>query len=232
MTQNTIIKDGIGDDYTLRSKDISQAQDNSLRRSMTLATMFPPDYGQNGGAFHRSSRSGLMAPGLATASPIYSFQFMGAGVSMALVRRVRFAFWSMDIAFAAGMAIFEMFVARAFTAQLTGGTISDLTGNNSKLRTSFASSGASIVHSSTAALTGGIFTPDVAPADRLVGGLGATPYTAFVRDKLFEKQQGDMGLLLTQQEGFVIKASVEPTGDWSFVVTTEWDEVPLFTAGY
>jgi len=232
MPQNTIIKDGIGDDYTLRSKDVSQAQDNTLRRSMTLATMFPSDYGQNGGAYHRTSPStSIMAAGLAANSPIYSFQATN-GVLLTLVRRVRVAFWSQDIAFAAGLATFNLFVARQFTAQMTGGASADLTGDNSKLRTSFASSSASIMRASTAALTGGIFVLDGAPADTMTVGVGTNPYTLFAQAKLFEKPQGEMGLLLTQQEGFIIQATVPPTGDWSFAVTTEWDEVPLFTAGY
>src|SRR5215475_8130305 len=145
MAENTIIKDGIGDEYNLRARDISQAQDGSLRRSMTLATLFPPDYGLNEaggfvtGSYHRTSQSGVIAAGIAANSPIYAFQFMG-GVSLALIRRVRLSFWSMDTAFTAGLATFTLFIARNFTAQLTGGTSADLTGDNSKLRTAFASS--------------------------------------------------------------------------------------------
>src|SRR5262245_36822461 len=233
MSSNTIIKDGIGDDYNLRSMDITPAQDNSLRRSMTLATLFPPDYGDIGGSFHRAGKSGLMAAGLAAASPIFSFLFGPTGaVSLALVRRVRLAAWSMDTGFAAGVATFDMFIARAFTAQMTGGTIGDLTGNNSKLDTDFASSNASIVRAATGALTGGIFPPAAVPADSLTVGVGINPYTTFVQAKLFEKPIGEMPLLLAQQEGFIIQATVPATGDWSFAVTTEWDEVPLYTAGY
>jgi hypothetical protein len=231
MPDNTIIKDAIGNDFTLRAKDISTLQDGSLRRSMTLATLFPQDYGSSGGAYHRVGKSGVMGAGIAAASPIYSFQFMG-GVSLALVRRVRFGFWSMDTAFAAGLATFDMFVARAFTAQMTGGSVADLTGNNSKLRTSFASSNANIVRASTAALTGGIFTLDGVPAGTMTVTVGTNPYTLLAQDKLFERPVGEMPLLLAQQEGFIIKATVPATGDWSFAVTTEWDEVPTLTAGY
>jgi hypothetical protein len=93
MADNTIIKDGMGNQFNLRARDISAAQDGSLRRSMNLSTLFPVDYGA-GGSYHRTTKSGSMAAGLTGGSPIYSFLFTSSTL-LALVRRVRISAWTL-----------------------------------------------------------------------------------------------------------------------------------------
>jgi hypothetical protein len=231
MADNKQIKDGLGNLFTIRMLDISSAGDGSFQRSMVLATSQPVDYGA-GGSYHRAGKSGAMAAGLAAAAPIYAFQFTSATL-LALVRRVRYQAWTLGTGFAAGIASVDMYIARAFTAQLTGGTVVDLTGNSSKLKTAMASSSASIVRASTAQLAGGTYTLDPSMLETwntAAPVAASTPFNATVIN-LFNKTQGDVPMVLAQNEGFILQATVPATGLWTFAVTAEWDEVPL-NCGY
>jgi hypothetical protein len=230
MDDNIQIKDGLGNEFTLRSKDISARGDGSLQRSLVLATPYPVDYGNGTGAgpFHHTGKSGVMAAGLAAAAPIYAFQNPSAAVFV-LLKRVKIAAWSLNAGFASGLATFDLFVARSFTALDTGGQPATLSGNNGKLRTAYASTVSDIVRSTTGALTPGTRTLDNSPIESwnvaVTNGantpLMPTPY------KLFDKAPGEMPLLLAQNEGFVILATVPATGIWTFAIGAEWDEVAV-----
>jgi hypothetical protein len=238
---NIAIKDGNANLFTLRSKDVSPAGDGSLQASLMLSRAYPLDYG-NGGMFQHTSKSlsmevsqlGILAPG----TPIYAFRWPVApqtppAVSLALIRRVTFHAWTLSQGFSAGMVTFDMFIARSFTAQATGEITVDLTGNNAKLRASMASSLAQIQHSKNADLTPGTRVLDPTPIETLNFAAPTTPWTAFAPApvKLFEKMQGEHPFILAQNEGFVIQQSVPQTpagGAWTFAITCEWDEVPIF----
>jgi hypothetical protein len=233
MPDNRQIKDGLGDLFTLRMRDISAGGDGSLQRSLIFATAVPVDFG-GGGSFQRASKGGTMAANIGAAAPIYSFQWPSV-TAIALIRRVRISAWSVDTGFTPGLAEFDMVTARAFTLQLSGGAQANLAGNNGKLRTSMGSSQANIVYALTAALTGGTYTLDPGPGatERWVTAVGSNIYTPITLGmmKLFEKPQGEMPLLLAQQEGFIIQATVPQTGTWAYSITTEWDEVPPTSYG-
>jgi hypothetical protein len=231
MADNKQIKDGLGNLFTVRMRDISDATDGSYQRSMVLANLCPVDYGSvGGGSYHRGSKSGVMVANLAAASPIYAFRWSSASM-YALLKRVRISVWSQDVGFTAGIAIFDLLIARPFTVQLTGGYAIDFSGNMAKLRSSMASSQASVMRSTTTALTGGTYTFDGGPgvADSWASAVTTTPYTPILASpiKLFEKPQGEMPLALAKDEGFIVQATVPQTGTWSFVLIAEWDEVPL-----
>jgi hypothetical protein len=230
MSDNKEIKDGLGNIFTIRMKDISVARDGSVQRSMIYASLSPLDYGA-GGIFHRASKSGILAAGMAAAAPIYSFRWSSPTL-LALIRRVRMLAWSGSVGFAAGMATFDMLTARGFTAQMTGGSADNLALNNAKLRTSMGSSLADIQIANTAPLTGGTFILDAGPGvtDTLAVAVGVAANTPFAAARLFDKLQGDMPLMLAQNEGFVVNATVPATGTWSCAVIAEWDEVPLVLA--
>jgi hypothetical protein len=234
MADNRQIKDGLGNLFTIRMRDISAGNDGTYQRSMVLSSMLPVDYG-GGGSYHRASKSGVVAANTAAASPIYSFQWPSQ-TSLALIRRLRMSVWSVDVGFTAGMCLFEMMMARGFTAQMTGGVATNLTGDAAKLRTSMASSQASIMRSDTAPLTGGTYIQDAEPGvmETWATAVGSQPYTPISMGpiKLFEKLQGEMPLLLAQNEGFFIRSTVPQTGTWSFTVMIEWDEVPNVGSGY
>jgi hypothetical protein len=230
MADNTVLKDGIGNSFTLRAKDVTQIQDGSLRRSMTMATLFPVEFGTTGGSFHKAAKSGVMAAGLVAASPIFSFWFQ-SGVLFGLVRRVRLQAWTTATPFAAGLATFDFFIARNFTNPLTGGTTA-LAGG--RMRGSFPIPNAIIEIAATAALAGGSYALEQSPAESVTVTPGTVAQTLFSPAplRLFETLQGEMPLLFVQGEGFLIQATVPATGTWGFSVTTEWDEVPLYSAGF
>jgi hypothetical protein len=226
MADNKLIKDGIGDTFTLRMRDISAGGDGSIQRSMLFATPYPLDYG-TGGIYQHCAKSGVIAAGLAANAPIYSFQW--PATLLALINRVRINAWT-NVGFAAGVATFDMFIARGFTVADGGGNEANLVGGGGRLRTSMANSQAIIMCATTAALTPGTRTLDPDAVDTRVAAAPTTGNTPLFPSAvtLFEKLQGEHPLFLAPDEGFVIRASVPGTGTWQFKVTTEWDEVVLF----
>jgi hypothetical protein len=224
MTDNRQIKDGLGNLFSIRLRD--KSGDGALQQSMVLAQLYPLDYG-TGGMFQSTAKSGTMAAGLAAAAPIYAFRWPSTSL-LALVRRVKMSAWSVG-AFTAGLATFDIYAARAFTAQYTGGAAVSLSGNAAKLRTAMSPSAALIQCATTAALTPGTRTLDVNPIDSLNLAVSATANTPIAQGAvLFDKQQGSHPLTLAQDEGFVIQATVPATGTWQFAVVAEWDEVAAF----
>lgn len=228
MTQdNRPIKDGAGDIFTIRMRDISPAGDGTIMRSMILSTPYPNDYttgGALGGIFQHCGRSGQMASGLAANAPIYSFQWNGSLV--AAIRRVTVNAWSATTAFAGGVVMFDAYIARGFTAPDSGGTAANLSGGQSKMRSSMASSLAAIRYASTTAITAGTRTLDSDPIARVVATLPQSGTTTIVATNLINKAMGEHPLTLAAGEGFVINATIPPVGTWQFSVTMEWDEIP------
>src|SRR6266404_3448761 len=106
------------------------------------------------GSYCMGANSGTMAAGLAGGSPVFSFRYGAA--NLAIIRKVTTEADDITTAFVAGAAKFDMIAARSFTASDTGGTAGTLTGNNGKLRTSYATTGISDFRiASTATLTAG-----------------------------------------------------------------------------
>ena len=229
MTQdNRPIKDGAGDIFTIRMRDISPAGDGTIMRSMLYTTPYPNDYtegGALGGIFQHCARSGSMASGLAANAPVYSFQWNVGNV--AAVRRVRVNAWTTTTAFAGGVALFDAYMARGFTSPDSGGIEPNLTGSQGKMRTSMASSFAAIQYSNTGAITPSSRVVDADPLNQIVATVpqigGAM---IFSNSALIDKPMGEHPLLLEAGEGFVIRATIPPVGTWQFTVTTEWDEIP------
>lgn len=179
------------------------------------------------GSYCMSQVSGTMAAGLAANAPIASFRYGAANI--ALVRSIVFTA-SDTVAFVAGPLTFQTFAARSFTASDTTGNAATLTGNNGKLRTSFATTGVSDFRvSATATLTAGTRTLDATPLSSLTISqplaVGADYSPKF---QLFQQQAGEQPLQLAQNEGFVVQASVPGTGTWSFSVKVCWDEVTAY----
>jgi hypothetical protein len=219
---NKQLKDGVGNLFTQRMRDVSAAGDGSLMRTMFLSSGYPLDYG-SGGIFQHCAKSGVMAAGLAANAPIYSFQWPGSLI--VLVTRIKINVWTLGVGFAAGLAFFDLFAARAFATQDAGGTAQNFAGETAQMRSSMAASQASIVIAGTAALTPGMRTLDMAPLESRPANAPTTTNVAAGPITLFEKAQGEHPLLLIQHEGFVIQATVPATGTWGFSVTTEWLEM-------
>jgi hypothetical protein len=224
---NKQIKDGVSDLFGMRMRDLSPSGDGSLMRSMILTSGYPLDYG-TGGIFQHCAKTGVMTAGLAANSPIYSFYW--PATLLCLVRRVRLNAWTADTGFAPGVATFDLYAARQFTAPYGGGALADLSGDHASLRTSMNGSQAQIMVATTAALTPGTRTLDPDPLDSRTVNAPIAAGTAFMSGALtlFEKLQDEHPLMLVTNEGFVIRATVPATGDWSFAVTTEWNEATVF----
>jgi hypothetical protein len=228
MPDNRLIKDALGQTFTIRMRDISTGGDGSIQRSMIFATPYPVDYG-TGGSYRDSAKSGSMAAGLAANAPIYSFQNPSSTL-MALIKRVRFNAWTLGTGFATGTAEFTLTIARPFSTADGGGNQSNLAGGGGRMRSAMPAAQAVIMTSSTAALTPGTRTLDANSIARREPSAPAAASTPFYPDAitLFEATQGEHPLLLVHNEGFVIQATVPATGLWQFAVMTEWDEIVLY----
>jgi hypothetical protein len=181
------------------------------------------------GAFSKSLNSGIMAAGLAANANIFSFR--NSSSNFILIRKIAFTMGGLATAFTAGQATFNMLVARSFTVADSGGTTGALTVNQAKLRTSFATpSIGNIQCSTTAALTAGTRTLDTDPMASISLGIGVVVSTVYVpaSTELWGPEVGQHPLILAQNEGFVIQATVPATGTWCFGARVTWDEVPSY----
>jgi hypothetical protein len=223
---NTLIKDGAGNQFSLRSRDL--LGDGSLRRSMVYATAYPADYGDFGGSFMTRVRATGLPAGIAANAPILDFRFASPSL-FCLVRRIRLGFWSLGTGFASGIASFSLYVARNFTIDDTGGLLAAVSSNSGKLRTSMQPSTSTIRYADSAALTAGSRTLDNQPIEGLDVAVPTTTNTQIlIRTDLFDAQEEEHPLVLANQEGFIIQATVPATGLWAFGSTIIWDEVTTF----
>lgn len=186
------------------------------------------------GAYILSAESGVMAAGLGAAAPVFSMRWNPTTVgALALVHRVQVAVGNAGTAFTAGLGSLNLFVARAFTVSDSGGTAQTLTGNNAKLRTSFATSQVADMRiSSTATLTAGTRTLDAVDIGLIGFPVPATTTNNLIQalTDILARQpgDGDWPLVLAANEGFVITATVPATGTWFFQVVVDWMEVTGF----
>lgn len=180
------------------------------------------------GSYSMSLASGVEAAGMAANSPIATLRSAAAAGPNILIRRVIFSAITLGTAFAAGSALFQMFVCRAFTVNDTGGTAATLTTNNGKRRTSFGTTAIQDLRgSTTGVLTAGTRTTDATPVSSLFGVCSATASTVIVPPtELYRPYDNDWPLILAPNEGITIQATVAATGTWSWSVSVDWDEVP------
>lgn len=180
-----------------------------------------------GYGFKIAQATGILPAGLAAASEIYQFRWTSTA-TRARILGVQFSAAVDTTAFTAGAAIFDMTVARAWTADGSGGTAATLA-NDSKLRTSqLPSRGAGSRIATTAALGAGTKALDTQPMGVLIGGAGATAGSQIIVPSDFyidEATSYGVPLVLANQEGFVIRASVPAVGTWKAGVTVFWAEV-------
>ena len=185
------------------------------------------DYGAFG-SYAKGLQSGFIAAGMSAAAPVYAFRYTGA--QLCLVRRVRMSACNIATAFAAGVARFDLFAARSFSASDTGGTAATLTGAVGKLRTSMATTaiGQAMI-ATTGANSAGTRTLDADPLASLLGGVVATAGIGIVppNTPFWESRPGEQTLVLANNEGFVIQGTVPATGTWALAVSVEYDEVAL-----
>lgn len=190
----------------------------------------PIEYGTLG-AYAMSMLSGTMAAGLAANSEIYQFRWTDA-TRLCVIQKV-----SIDgvagsaTAFTAGFANITATIARSFSAAGTGGTTATITGSNGKLRTSM---GATLLGemrcASTAALGAGTKTLETMPFGQIgfaVGTVASVSYLGQVPLAVATPAH-EHPIVLAQNEGFAIRATVPATGTWQFGVTVKWTEVTAY----
>lgn len=228
---NKQIKDGLGNLFNVRMKDVSPSLDGSLQRPMHLMSMLPLEYA-GGGMYMLTASSGILPNSTAlTDVPIFSFMWPGTSDPIpyyASVRRLRMSAWANNI-FLGGVAIFKVFAARAWNNFDSGGISANFTSPNNQLRTSMHGSRAMMTIANTAPLTPGVRTLDAAPMDCQVFATPtdtAKPFTSS-RMNLFERLQGEHSLLLDRYEGLVVTVTLPAGGPWQFTMGVEWDELTI-----
>ena len=170
----------------------------------------------------------VMTAGLAANSPIWSFRWGNA--NLAIVKGVYLSVSEGLAAFTTGRGNFDLFVARSFSASDTLGTAATLTGNNGKLRTSFGTTLLTDMRiSNTVSLTAGTRTLDTMPVGNAQVSNKVIETNSGTNMILWQRDGSDgYPLVLAQNEGLVIQASVAGTGTWFFEVRVEWMEAAAF----
>lgn len=195
------------------------------------STLRPIDYGSYG-SYRMSLLSGTMAAGLAGNSEVFQFRWADSSRLCVVTSVVFDGLSGSATAFAAGFGKVDMVVARSWTVDGSGGAAATLTGNNQKQRTS--PMGTTLLSaariSSTAALTAGTKTLDSQALGQYSAAFGTTTSVQWVPqfDLFHADPGGESPLILAQNEGFVVRATVPATGTWQFGITVVWTEVTTY----
>lgn len=201
------------------------------------------------GSYALEATSGSMSAGLAGGSTIFSCRW-GDATRQMLVRRVAIDARVLGTAFTAGATLFDLVVARSFTASDSAQTSILPTGNSQKRKTSFgttlitdlriANTGAITVgtrtldtlalrnirgHVSATMTSGPLVSAGGGAPMTAVGGAAVSTYVALPVNFFEPDYSGEWPLVLVQNEGFIIRATVPATGVWDFSITMEWQEV-------
>jgi len=203
--------------------------DGTVYRSLRT-TLRPIDYGSYG-SYRLAMLSGTMAAGLAANAEIFQFRWSDAS-RLCVVTAITFDGLSGSAtAFTAGFGKVDAVIARSWTADGSGGTAATLTTNNAKRRTSMGTTllGAARV-ASTAALTAGTKTLDAQAIGQYSAAIGTTTSAQWIpQTQLFHAGPGiESPIILAQNEGLVVRATVPATGTWQFGVTVCWTELESF----
>lgn len=191
------------------------------------AVTFPLDPGSLG-TYRVSLLSGTMAAGLAANSEVFQFRWTDATRVCVVERVICDGLAGSATAFTAGFAKLDLLAARSWSADGSGGTAATITGNNGKLRTSHGTTllGAARI-ASTGALTAGTKTLDSQGLGQVSFSIGTAASAIYVQPNTYLIGE-DIGvqhpLVLAQNEGFVIRATVPATGTWQVGFTVHWTE--------
>jgi hypothetical protein len=140
---------------------------------------------------------------------------------------------------AAALLSLRAMIARSWTVAGSGGTRATMTGNNQKLRTSFATSEVNDIGISTTSNlslgTKSLDAQDIVGVNysALTGAITvATQGTLVPKTNLLGEFVGGLAfpVVLANQEGFVIRTgAANPAGmTWHFTVDVAWSEVDTF----
>jgi hypothetical protein len=195
-------------------------------------TMRAEDYGALG-IYNVSNTSGLMAAGLAGASRVFSLRWPDASRFFKL-NRFQLTAGNDATAFAAGSFIFNLFVVRNFSVNDSVGTDLVPTGNTNKLRTTGMGStlftAGCIRLATTLAVSGGTLASiDTNPIGTVVGSVPNVAGSKMLDQlALFEARPGEHPVILAQNEGLILQATVPATGTWKLAPKVEWSELTSY----
>lgn len=190
------------------------------------------------GHYQVSVATGAIAAGMAANGEVFHLRWTDA-TRLCVPLKLSVTGMRATTAFVAGAIDIEAIIARSWSADGSGGTAVTLTGNNQKLRTSMGTSlmGAMRI-ASTGALTAGTKTLDAQAISRITthssGGTGsATPIIGSIYLPVYDMFEQDMAdgehpVVLAQNEGLVLRATVPATGVWNIGVNFKWAEVAAF----
>lgn len=184
-------------------------------------------------------QTGAIGAGAAANSEIMQFRWDNANY-MAAITEVSVTGMIATTAFAAGAITLKMTIARSYTVDGSGGTAlvfgGDSNVDNAALRTSMTDSRVDDFRiATTAALTAGTASLEANDIGQITthssGGTGAaTPIIGSIylpTTTLFKADQttGHYPLVLAEDEGFVVRATVPGTGVWTLGLLVRWAEV-------
>lgn len=208
--------------------------------AMGLHVTCKPTETDGRGHFRVGAQTGAIAAGARTDAEVLQFRWTSS-TSLAVIKKVDINGFIATTAFDAGAVNIKLTKATAFSVvgSGTGSSTVLLTGNNGKLRTSFATSaGPSIVVAGTAVLSAGtktLETTDTAliTSHTSAGTAAATPiignqYLPSYSLLKTDLANGEYPLVLGNNEGFAIRVTCPATGVWSLGFTIQWAEVAAF----
>ena len=178
------------------------------------------------GAYRIAKSTGTIAAATA-AGVLAAFRYPGTGVAVITSIRVGI---NVLTAYTAGSIVFSVYGTRSYTAtETTNYTACTLTGNNAKLRTSFATCSALFGVATTTGITGGTGTEDTQPFASTTFNLPATVTGQPVQD-FFTFNMQTHPLVLGQNEGFRLRndTAFAAVGTSNLVVMVEWFEAAAY----
>ena len=194
------------------------------------------------GAGHYSvaAITGAIGAGAGAASEILQFRWTNT-TNVAVITEISVTGLYATTAFAAGAITLMATIARSWTAVGSGGAAIDIQGgdsnlNSNQLRTTMDDSLVNDLRiATTAALTAGTKTLDAYDIGQIAshssGGVGsATPIIGnqyLPKTALFKADiaNGEHPLVISANEGFVVRATVPGTGVWIAGLLVKWGEV-------
>jgi hypothetical protein len=189
----------------------------------------PTDFGALG-VYSVGAATGTIGAGAGANSEIFQFRWTDA-TRLAVIKFVAVSAGNTATAFAAGVTNFDVIAARSFTGAGTGGTTLTLTTNNAKLRTNMGTTLVGEIRvATTAALGAGTKTLD---AQGFGNGASSVPATAgsvvIPYTQLYNPQsESEYPIVLAQNEGIVIRATVPGTGTWTAGIQVKWAEYTAY----
>lgn len=187
------------------------------------------------GHYSLSAETGSIAAGAGT--KLIWYCWWSSSTKVALIRKVELEGVIATTAFAAGQVLYQLSIARGFTAEngAPGGTSLTLTGANQRLDTPEFTTAMGVVRiASTAALGTPTWTLDANPISTInshssAGKFSATPIIGSqdINDgQLFNADiaGGESPIVLHQNEGLALQVTVPATGVWIAGVNMKWAE--------